>query len=421
MKGKGKYKKSDLSEFLRYSGNKMTNGERNSFERELQKDPFLEEAAEGFEEIPREKVRQDVKILKKRLEARTKQKQRFIYYRIAASVAMLVIITSLFILIERSRSSKQISGNSKNMIALSMPESKPLIEADGERDVKENLPAFAEKKEDKSAPKETARQTEPEDTVKLQTIKTVENTRTLVIKEAEKDVVSDANIISAPVAANLREESVAGRQIRGKVISAEDNHPIPGASVVVKGTNIATITDTGGNFNLVLPDAVSRSLEANYTGMVSKELQVSGDSAVKISLEPSVLALNEAVVVGYGSRKSKVSAAAGAVSRTDTEKKLLSKEYSPPEPLTGRENFDKYIEDNLRRPDILKDGEKAVVVISFIIQSNGILDSIKIIKSPGRQFSEEAVRIIKEGPGWKPAIDKGEAINDEVRIRIVFK
>ena len=93
----------------------------------------------------------------------------------------------------------------------------------------------------------------------------------------------------------------------------------------------------------------------------------------------------------------------------------------PPRPENGKADFNKYIEDNLKRPDTETDGQRVVVVVNFKVDMKGKIDSIKVIKSPGKFFSDEAIRLIKEGPAWKPAEENGKVIDDEVRIRIVFK
>jgi TonB family protein len=423
MRGTGKNKKGKLSGFLRYSGNKMTNRERNAFERELQKDSFADEAAEGFSGIEPEEVEEDLSILQKRLERRIVHRHRFIYYRLAASVAILMVITSIFIIMERNRSSKLINENLNNRVAIAIPESTPLYKPAGKDGVSEKQSTPVEKTKDNPITGQTGKEPEnaevkPEK-AKSESLTKADNTRSLDIKAAERNIVSDQPAL--PAAAMSTEEVTARNQIRGKVVSSEDNQPIPGANIMIKGTSIGTTTDAGGNFKLTLPDASRRSLVANFIGMESKEFQAKGDSIVKVSMDPSILALDEVVVVGYGAKRSKDISAAGAVSKIDLENKVSESEYNPPEPETGQENFDKYIEDNLRHPDILKKGERAVVVVSFVVQTNGIIDSVKIIRSPGRPFSEEAIRLIKQGPAWKPAQDNGKAISDEVRVRIVFK
>ncbi len=109
MSEKDKNSNDQLSDFLRYRGNKMTDKERNDFERRLQKDTFAGEAAEGFEEIRPDLAESDLTELQKQLKKRTSRKQRLLWYRIAASVAILMIISSIFIVIEKRKPSDQLA------------------------------------------------------------------------------------------------------------------------------------------------------------------------------------------------------------------------------------------------------------------------------------------------------------------------
>jgi TonB family protein len=95
--------------------------------------------------------------------------------------------------------------------------------------------------------------------------------------------------------------------------------------------------------------------------------------------------------------------------------------YISPQPVAGSSDFRKYIEENIVRPPGQPQGEEAVAIVSFVVLTTGIIDSIKVISSPGDEFAKEALRLIREGPAWKPAINNGLPIDDEVRLRIVFK
>jgi hypothetical protein len=91
------------------------------------------------------------------------------------------------------------------------------------------------------------------------------------------------------------------------------------------------------------------------------------------------------------------------------------------QPSMGQENFTQYIKDNMIRPadtDLL---DNAVVVISFKVLSTGTIDSLQVISSPGNEFSEEAMRLIREGPSWTPAEVNGEKTDEDISLRIVFK
>ncbi len=86
--------------------------------------------------------------------------------------------------------------------------------------------------------------------------------------------------------------------ITGTVVDAEDDETIPGVSVVVKGTTIGTTTDIDGNYEITAPaDAV---LEFSYVGMETKEVSVDGRSEINVTMMSDLLALEEVIVVAYG-------------------------------------------------------------------------------------------------------------------------
>ena len=88
--------------------------------------------------------------------------------------------------------------------------------------------------------------------------------------------------------------------VSGTVLD-ETGAPLPGASILVKGTTIGTVTDLDGKFSLdVASDAV---LVISYLGYDSKEVSVNGLTTLSIQLTPDSSELNEIVVVGYGIQK----------------------------------------------------------------------------------------------------------------------
>ena len=101
------------------------------------------------------------------------------------------------------------------------------------------------------------------------------------------------------------------REITGTVVSAEDNQPVIGASVVVKGTTTGTVTDFDGKFSLNVP-TTARTLVISYIGMESQEAVIS--STMRIALKSSSLQLDEVMVVAYGTaKKSSFTGSAKAV------------------------------------------------------------------------------------------------------------
>ena len=78
--------------------------------------------------------------------------------------------------------------------------------------------------------------------------------------------------------------------------------PLPGASVVVKGTTKGTQTDFDGNYELsgVQPDAI---LIFSYIGFSTQEISVDGRTDISLTLQEDTQALDEVVVIGYGTQK----------------------------------------------------------------------------------------------------------------------
>jgi hypothetical protein len=83
--------------------------------------------------------------------------------------------------------------------------------------------------------------------------------------------------------------------VAGRVTSSRDGTPIPGASVLVVGTTIGTVTDTNGNYSLTLPNGASQIL-ASFIGYQSRSLPINS-STINISLNEDTRALNEVMVV----------------------------------------------------------------------------------------------------------------------------
>ena len=96
MSGKNKHIKTDRETFLRYIGNQMSDAERNAFERELEKDPFAAEALQGFDGISAEELKTDLGNLERAMPVSSPVRKLMPWYRIAASVAVLMLVSSLY-------------------------------------------------------------------------------------------------------------------------------------------------------------------------------------------------------------------------------------------------------------------------------------------------------------------------------------
>ncbi|RNC64458.1 TonB-dependent receptor [Proteiniphilum sp. X52] len=91
--------------------------------------------------------------------------------------------------------------------------------------------------------------------------------------------------------------------VKGKVTDGS-GEPLIGVTVQVRGTSIGTVTDMDGNFTL--PNVPGNAtLEISYVGMVPQRIAVDGRRTIAITMTEDVEALEEVVVVGYGTQKAK--------------------------------------------------------------------------------------------------------------------
>ena len=92
-------------------------------------------------------------------------------------------------------------------------------------------------------------------------------------------------------------------QITGTVISSEDKQPLPGAAVIVKGTNIGTTADAQGKYSLNVPSD-AKTLVFELVGMKKQEIDVAGRTIIDVTLDPETVGLNEVIVTALSIKRS---------------------------------------------------------------------------------------------------------------------
>lgn len=110
------------------------------------------------------------------------------------------------------------------------------------------------------------------------------------------------------------------KTLSGKVIG-EDGAPIPGVTVVIKGTTSGTITDMDGKFSFLAP-ATAKTLSVSYIGMKSQEIEIGTQTTFNVTLISDVIGVDEVVVVGYGTRMKEE--LTGSVSTVSNEQMKIS-------------------------------------------------------------------------------------------------
>jgi hypothetical protein len=171
-------------------------------------------------------------------------------------------------------------------------------------------------------------------------------------------------------------DSFYSNELKG-LITDETGAPLPGATVRIKGTNIAVQTDAAGKFKInLLPD--NSTLNIGFIGYTSKEIQPNKRDSLVIAMQPNQDQLADVVVTtAYGVKRKT--------------------QNHPALPGNGWAEFKKYLMENAISPD----GKTGSVKLSFIVNTNNALSDFKIIKSVSAKTDSAAIDLLNDGPRWQ--------------------
>ena len=93
----------------------------------------------------------------------------------------------------------------------------------------------------------------------------------------------------------------AQRTVTGTVHD-DNQQPVPSANVVLKGTQIGALTDNNGKFTINVPSS-GGTLVISFIGFTTQEVLIGARSVIDVTLQTESTALNEVVVVGYGTQR----------------------------------------------------------------------------------------------------------------------
>ena len=124
----------------------------------------------------------------------------------------------------------------------------------------------------------------------------------IIDKNQYNYTVIDRNIVITRVDSNSIQDGTS-KKVTGKVTD-QAGVPIPGVTVLVKGTTAGIVTDSEGNYSLSnIPE--NAALQFSFVGMKSQEIEIAGKTTFNIVLVQDVIGVDEVIVIGYGTQKEK--------------------------------------------------------------------------------------------------------------------
>lgn len=193
------------------------------------------------------------------------------------------------------------------------------------------------------------------------------------------------SLVLAFLAANsgvtARERLPSDRTIQGTVRDAANNEPLPGVNVLLKGTTQGSTTNAAGAFELRIPDNGNSTLVFSFVGYVSQEMEVDNKATLEVSLHIDKKALDEVIVVGYGSQSKRN--VTGSISKVDMKRTENLPNTNILQSLRGRVAGVQFTDNGrpgqngsilIRGPRSLSGGNSPLIVLDGIFFNGNLAD-----------------------------------------------
>lgn len=123
------------------------------------------------------------------------------------------------------------------------------------------------------------------------------------------------------------------KTVTGTIVDEQTGKPLPGAGIVVKGSNKSTTSDENGNYSISVPDD-NAVLVFKYISYITQEIAVGNRTRINVSLKSNATDLSQVVVIGYGSQNKKdVTGAVKSLKSEEFNKGIIT---SPQQLLQGK-------------------------------------------------------------------------------------
>ena len=190
------------------------------------------------------------------------------------------------------------------------------------------------------------------------------------------------------------EETEENVEVVGKVVDT-DSKPIIGAAILIRGTKKGSVTDPEGLFRMKdVP--VGSWIDVMYVGFKTVSMQVTKANASKLYFVMEKENASEGMVF-------------------DVVEQM-------PQFPGGMPALMKWLQDNMKYPKEAQDAkQQGRVIVSFVVEKDGSITNVRVVKSVAPALDEEAIRVVKAMPKWNPGMQNGEPVRVNYTVPISFQ
>ena len=202
--------------------------------------------------------------------------------------------------------------------------------------------------------------------------------------------------------------------VSGQILSA-DGSPIPGANIVLNGAKRGTTTDVKGRYKITVP--ANGTLLISFAGHKSQEITVGGKTVVNARLAEG----SDETAGRFSGQTTDPNRTVEKLTAEQDKETIFTVVEKNPEFPGGMVELTRFINENLRYPEAAQRAYvSGRVFLSFVINTDGSFQDIQVLRGIGFGADEEAIRVIKAMPRWKPATQDGKLVRVKYNLPINF-
>ena len=230
------------------------------------------------------------------------------------------------------------------------------------------------------------------------------------------------SIVKAEEVKSVENSSDEKFKLSGTVVEAErKNVPVMGASVLIKGTTMGTLTDMDGKFTLLVKKG--DVIQVSFVGYQTQSVVVKDESPLTILMRDDVQPMEEMVVVAQ-TPKEEVKYTKVEVEETEEpqEKVIFQVVEEMPEFQGGMGEAMKFLAKNIKYPVAAQQAKiEGRVIVQFVVERDGSISDVHTLRGVNPDLDAEAIRVVSLMPKWKPGKQRGKAVAVKYTMPIMFR
>ena len=229
------------------------------------------------------------------------------------------------------------------------------------------------------------------------------------------------SIVKAEEVKSVENSSDEKFNISGQVWEYPAKTPVPGASIIIRGTTTGTLTDKDGKFTL--PVKKGDVLVVSYIGLQTQSVVVQADVNLGIWMKEDVQPMEEMVVVGQTPKEEvKYTKVEVEETKEPQEKVVFQVVEEMPEFPGGMGEAMKFLAKNIKYPVAAQQAKiEGRVIVQFVVERDGSISDIHAMRGVNPDLDAEAIRVVSLMPKWKPGKQRGKAVPVKFTMPIIFR